>query len=163
MQKAQKKHLGRWVRVGWGHFGVLGIVTVFIPINPLCFCCLAQSSRALFQRWVSSGHFPGRLFFVFRCLGPIFWSPGGLLCSFFASWIPKGTYLCQLAPAGHQLGGKWGHQVDLCPSPVVAFRLYFLELCDFMKIELPCRRGLCFESPGPSKWHFFSLGALPKT
>ena len=83
-----------------------------------------------FQRWVSSGHFPGRFFFVFRCLGLVFWSPGGLLCSFFASWIRKGTYLCQLAPPGHQLGGKWGHQVD-SPPPGVAFRTIFLTFPDF--------------------------------
>ena len=43
----------------------------------------------------------------------------------------------------------------------VTFR-YFLELCDFVKIELPCRRGLDFESPGPSKCHFFPLGAPSK-
>ena len=28
---------------------------------------------------------------------------------------------------------------------------YFSELCDFVKIELPCGRGLDFESPGRSK------------
>ena len=55
----------------------------------------------------------------FLCLGPICWPPGGLLCSFFASWTRKGTYLCQLAAPHHQLGGKWGHQVDLSPSPGV--------------------------------------------
>ena len=38
----------------------------------------------------------------------------------------------------------------------------FSELCDFVKIELPCRRGLDFESPGPSTYHFFSLGAPSK-
>ena len=135
---------------------------------PLCFCCLAQSSRALFQRWVTSGHFPGRFFFTFRCLGPIFWSAGGLLCSFFASWIRKGTYLCQLAPPDHQLGGKWGHQVDFVPPRGVAFRItfsyfsYFSEFCDFVKIELPCRRELGFEGPGRSKCHFFSLGTPSK-
>ena len=135
---------------------------------PLCFCCLAHSSRALFQRWVSSGHFPGMFFFVFRCLGSIFWCPGGLLCSFFASWIRKGTYLCQLAPPDHQLGGKWGHKVDFCPSPGVVFRTifltfsYFSEFCDFVKIELPCRRELGFEGPGRSKCHFFSFGTPSK-
>ena len=104
---------------------------------PMCFCWLAQSSRALFQSWLSSGHFPGRLFFVFRCLGPIFWSPGGLLCSFFASWIRKGTYLCQLAPPGHQLGGKWGHQVDFPPPSGVAFRTTFWYFFVFFGIEGP--------------------------
>ena len=35
----------------------------------LCYCCLATSSRALFSRWVSSGHFPGRFFPNQACLG----------------------------------------------------------------------------------------------
>ena len=105
---------------------------------PLCFCCLAHSSRIFFQRWVSSGHFPGMFFFVFRCLGSIFWCPGGLLCSFFASWIRKGTYLCHLAPPDHQLGGKWGHKVDFCPSPGIAFRTTFLYFFVFFGILRFC-------------------------
>ena len=43
----------------------------------------------------------------------------------------------------------------------VTFR-YFSELNDFVKIQLPWKRGLDFESPGPSKCHFFSLGTPSK-
>ena len=124
----------------------------------------ARFFSALSSFWALSGGF----FCVFLCLGPICWSSRGLLCSFFASWIRKGTYLCQLAPPDHQLGGKWGHKVDFCPSPGVVFRTifltfsYFSEFCDFVKIELPCRRELGFEGPGRSKCHFFSLGTPSK-
>ena len=126
---------------------------------PLCFCCLAHSSRVFFQRWVSSGHFPGMFFFVFRCFGSICWCPGGLLCSFFASWIRKGTYLCQVAPPDHQLGGKWGHKVDFCPSPGVVFRTFFFTFSYFSEF---CGRELVFEGPGRSKCHFFSFGTPSK-
>ena len=47
-------------------------------------------------------------------------------------------------------------------GPLFATFQYFTELCDFVKIELPCGRGLDFESPGPSKYFFFSLGASSK-
>ena len=104
---------------------------------------------------------PGGFFCVFLCLGPIYWSSRGLLCSFFASWIRKGTYLCQLAPPDHQLGGKWGHKVDFSPpwgsffGPLFGIFPYFSEFCDFVKIEILCRRELGFEGPGRSKCHFF--------
>ena len=39
---------------------------------------------------------------------------------------------------------------------------YFSEFCDFVKIELPCRRELGFEGPGRSKCHFSHLEPLPK-
>ena len=38
----------------------------------------------------------------------------------------------------------------------------FSELCDFVKIELPCRRELGFDGPGRSKCRFFSFGASSK-
>ena len=128
---------------------------------PLCFCCLAQSSRVFFQRWVSSGHFPGRLFFAFLCLGPIFWFLGGLLCSFFASWIRKGAHLCQVAPPGHQLGGKWGHQVDFSPSPGVPFRttfsyfFVFFRILRFCENWAPVRAGARFRGSRPLQMSLF--------
>ena len=102
---------------------------VFSGLPPLfmMFSCVFAVSRtvcALFVvLWVSSGHFPVGFFCFFVCLGPICWSLGGLLSSFL--WIRKDKYVCQLAPPDHQLGGKWGHQVDFCPSPGVDFRTTF--------------------------------------
>ena len=90
----------------------------------LCFCYLAYHLRVFFT--VNSFcALSGVFCCVFVCLGPICWSSRGLLVSFFASWIRKGTYLCHLVPPDHQLGGKWGHQVDFCPSPGVDFRTTF--------------------------------------
>ena len=126
-------------------------------------CVFATSRTICAFFFIPSGHF----LVVFLCFF-VSWTnllvSGDLLCSFFASWIRKGTYLCQLAPPDHQLGGKWGHKVDFCPSPGVAFRTtfftfsYFSEFCDFVKIELPCRRELGFRGSGRSKCHFLSLG-----
>ena len=47
-------------------------------------------------------------------------------------------------------------------GPLFGTFSYFSEFCDFVKIELPCRRELGFEGPGRSKCHFFSLGTPSK-
>ena len=133
--------------------------------------CVFATSRTICAFFVSVELLLGTFwwfFCVFLCLGPICWPPGGLLCSFFASWIRKGTYLCQLAPPDHQLGGKWGHKVDLCSSRGSLFGLLYVtfsycsDLCDFVKIEFRCRRELDFDVPGRSKCHFFSFEATSK-
>ena len=125
---------------------------------PLCSCCLAQSSRAFFQRWVSSGHFPGRLFFVFRC-------PALLI---FCIVDPQGHIFVPAGAARPPTREQMGSPSRFPPPSGVAFQTifltfsYFSELCDFVKIELPCRRELGFEGPGRPKCHFFSLGAPSK-
>ena len=103
--------------------------------------CVFATSRTICAFFFSVEFLLGTFwwfFCVFLCLGPICWPPGGLLCSFFASWIRKGTYLCQLAPPDHQLGGKWGHKVDFCPSPGVAFRTTFWYFFVFFGILRFC-------------------------
>ena len=104
----------------------------------LCFCYFAYNLRVFFSALSSFWALSGGFFCVFLCLGAICWSWRGLLCSFFASWIRKGTYFCQLAPPDHQLGGKWGHQVDFCPSPGVAFRTMFCHFSVFFGILQFC-------------------------
>ena len=135
---------------------------------PLCFCCLAQSSRVFFQRWVSSGHFPGMFFFVFRCLGPIF----GLREACFAHFLHRGSIRAHICASWRRQATNSeanGVAKSIFPPPRGSFFgplfgtfSYFSEFCDFVKIELPCRRELGFEGPGRSKCHFFSLGTPSK-
>ena len=47
-------------------------------------------------------------------------------------------------------------------GPLFGTFSYFSEFCDFVKIELPCRRELGFEGPGRSRCLFFSLGTPSK-
>ena len=95
-------------------------------------------------RWVSFWHLLGIIFHVFLSLGPTFWSVGDPPGSFFASWVRKGTHLRRLAPPGHQLGRKQGHQVDFCPSPLACFRTtfcyYFVFLWDSAILGKLCPR-----------------------
>ena len=75
----------------------------------MMFCCVCVASRK-FARSFSApslfGPLSRQVFLYSSCLGPICWSSGGLPCSFLASWIHEGTYLCQLAPLDYKLGGK---------------------------------------------------------
>ena len=81
--------------------------------------------RGHFWRRVSFWHLLGIIFRVFLSLGPAFWSVGDPPGSFFASRVRKGTHLRRLAPPGHQLAQKQGHQLDFPPSPLVSFCITF--------------------------------------
>ena len=91
----------------------------------MVFWCVFAASRHLARPFLapSGHHFP-----FFFSLGPTFWSVGDPPGSFFASWVRKGTHLCRLAPPGHQLAHKQGHQVDFPPSPLVS---YWIPFCCF--------------------------------
>ena len=106
-------------------------------------------------------------FSMFSCISDRIFEVWEARCVFcLASQIHKGTYL--LAPPDHQLRGKWCHQVDfpLPPGslfgPSFAIFSYFSEFHDFVKIELPCRRELGFEGPGPFPMSLIPLGAPSK-
>ena len=106
--------------------------------------CVLATSRKICALFLALGSFwalSGGFFCVFLSLGPICWSSKGLLCSFFASRIRKGAYLCQVAPPDHQLGCKWGHKVDVSPSPGVAFRTTFCYFSVFLGIVRFCENG----------------------
>ena len=136
---------------------------------PLCFCCLAQSSRAPFQRWLSSGHFPDRFFCVFsRVLDQfvdlreagfaVFLRCGSARAHICASWRRQATN----SEANGVTKSIFPPPRGSLFGPLFFTFSYFSEFCDFVKIELPCRRELDFEGPGRSKYHFFLLGALSK-
>ena len=92
------------------------------------------------------------------CLGPICcWSSGGLLCFFLHRGSVR-AHIC--ASQRHRTPNSeadgitksmllplWGSFFGLC----FVFFGYFSELCDFVKIELPCMQGLDFEGLGPSE------------
>ena len=113
--------------------------------------------RGHFWRRVSFWHLLGIIFHVFLSLGPAFWSVGDPPGSFFASRVRKGTHLRRLAPPGHQLAQKQGHQLDFPPSPWSVFSslfvvfLLFQGFSDFVKTEPPLKRELNFEGPGSLK------------
>ena len=91
--------------------------------------------RGHFWRRVSFWHLLGIIFHVFLSLGPTFWSVGDPPGSFFASWVRKGTHLRRLAPPGHQLAHKQGHQVDFSPFPLVSFWIFIFYFCVFLGIK----------------------------
>ena len=90
--------------------------------------------RGHFWRRVSFWHLLGIIFHVFLSLGPAFWSVGDPPGSFFASRVRKGTHLRRLAPPGHQLAQKQGHQLDFPPSPLVSFCITFCGFFAFSGI-----------------------------
>ena len=134
-----------------------------------CVFAASQTARAFFfQRWVSLGHFPGRVFFVFGVLDQFF----GVRGARFARFLHRGS-------ARARICASWRRQTTNSETEGVSKSIFvppqgslfgplfvtfrnFEELCDFVKIELPCGRGLDFESPSRSKCHFFSLGTLSK-
>ena len=132
---------------------------------PLCFCCLlyvklARAFLALGLFWALS-----RQVFLFFSVswtnllvfgGPallLFLHRGSARAHICASWrrqttnseangVTKSIFV---PPRGSLFG------------PLFGTFSYFSEFCDFVKIELPCRRELGFEGPGRSKCHFFFL------
>ena len=135
-----------------------------------CVCAASHTARALFFTAGSLlGTFQAGFSLFFGALDQFF----GLREACFARFLHGGS-------ARARICASWRHQATNSEAngvtksifvllrgslfgPLFGTFRYFSELCDFVKIELPCRRGLDFESLGPSKCHFFSLGTPSKS
>ena len=127
-----------------------------------CVFAASHTARALF---FSAGSLLG----TFQAGFSLFF---GVLDQFFVSRRPALLIFCIVDPQGHSTCASWRRQTtkseangvtkSIFPPPRGSFFgelfgicLYFSEFCDFVKIELPCRRELGFEGSGRSKCHFF--------
>ena len=104
---------------------------------PLCFAASCKARALFFSAGSLLGTFQAGFSVFFRVLDQFV----GLREAYFTLFLHRGSaraHLCQLAPPDHQLGGKWGHQVDFSPSPGVAVRATFCYFSVFFGITRFC-------------------------